>query len=39
MREMQINGIKSYETDNFKITYVAAGTTTTFDNEAIKEEG
>lgn len=38
LEEMEKRGLKSYETDGVKITYVAASTRSTLDSKAIKEK-
>ena len=37
-KEMEANGVKSYETENFKITYVGESKSTTYDHKKIKED-
>ena len=37
LEEMENHGIKSYDTQNFKITYVAPSESITYDNKSIVE--
>lgn len=37
-KEMEAHGIKSYETENFKITYVGESKSITYDHKKIKED-
>ena len=39
LKAMEENGIKSYESDNVRITYKAPTTRSTVDTQALKEQG
>ena len=39
LKAMEANGVKSYESDNVRITYKAPTTRSTVDTQALKEQG
>ena len=39
LKSMELNGIKSYESENVRITYKAPTTRSTVDTQALKEQG